>query len=46
MPQAKSKSSVGLGNTLMNDRFGRAKDPIAKKSSAVTRINHNTGEEV
>ncbi|KAI2641543.1 P-loop containing nucleoside triphosphate hydrolase protein [Hypomontagnella submonticulosa] len=45
MPQAKSKSSVGLGNTLMNDRFGRGKGSDRKKSSAVTRINHNTGEE-
>ncbi|KAI0381895.1 P-loop containing nucleoside triphosphate hydrolase protein [Hypomontagnella monticulosa] len=45
MPQAKSKSSVGLGNSLMNDRFGRGKGSDRKKASAVTRINHNTGEE-
>ncbi|KAI0834621.1 P-loop containing nucleoside triphosphate hydrolase protein [Hypoxylon sp. FL0890] len=45
MPQAKSKSSVGLGNTLMNDRFGKGKGSDRKKGSAVTRINHATGEE-
>ncbi|KAI1376622.1 P-loop containing nucleoside triphosphate hydrolase protein [Hypoxylon crocopeplum] len=45
MPQPKSKSSVGLGNSLMNDRFGRGKGSDRKKGSAVTRINHSTGEE-
>ncbi|KAI2463456.1 P-loop containing nucleoside triphosphate hydrolase protein [Annulohypoxylon bovei var. microspora] len=45
MPQAKSKTSVGLGNTLMNDRFGKGKGSDRKKSSTVTRINHATGEE-
>ncbi|KAI1415356.1 P-loop containing nucleoside triphosphate hydrolase protein [Hypoxylon sp. FL1857] len=45
MPQAKSKSSVGLGNTLMNDRFGKGKGSDRKKGAAVTRINHATGEE-
>ncbi|KAI1138666.1 P-loop containing nucleoside triphosphate hydrolase protein [Hypoxylon sp. FL0543] len=45
MPQAKSKTSVGLGNTLMNDRFGKGKGSDRKKGSAVTRINHATGEE-
>ncbi|OTA67303.1 P-loop containing nucleoside triphosphate hydrolase protein [Hypoxylon sp. EC38] len=45
MPQAKSKNSVGLGNTLMNDRFGKGKGSDRKKGSAVTRINHTTGEE-
>lgn len=45
MPQAKSKNSVGLGNTLMNDRFGKGKGSDRKKGSAVTRINHATGEE-
>ncbi|KAI1390853.1 P-loop containing nucleoside triphosphate hydrolase protein [Hypoxylon trugodes] len=45
MPQAKSKQSVGLGNTLMNDRFGKGKGSDRKKGSAVTRINHATGEE-
>ncbi|KAI2621787.1 P-loop containing nucleoside triphosphate hydrolase protein [Hypoxylon sp. NC1633] len=45
MPQPKSKTSVGLGNSLMNDRFGRGKGADRKKGSAVTRINHATGEE-
>jgi large subunit GTPase 1 len=45
MPKAKSKQAVGLGNTLMNDRFGKGKGSDRKKGSAVTRINHATGEE-
>ncbi|KAI0003432.1 P-loop containing nucleoside triphosphate hydrolase protein [Xylariaceae sp. FL0662B] len=46
MPLAKSKNSVGLGNTLMNDRFGKGKGSDRRKgSSAVTRVNHSTGEE-
>ncbi|KAI0023512.1 putative ribosome biogenesis GTPase Lsg1 [Xylariomycetidae sp. FL0641] len=45
MPRAKSKTSVGLGNTLMNDRFGKGKGHDHKKGAAVTRINHATGEE-
>ncbi|KAI8624339.1 hypothetical protein F5Y19DRAFT_318794 [Xylariaceae sp. FL1651] len=45
MVLAKSKGSVGLGNTLMNDRFGKGKGSDRKKGSAVTRINHATGEE-
>jgi large subunit GTPase 1 len=45
MPRAKSKTAVGLGNTLMNDRFGKGKGMDRKKGSAVTRINHATGEE-
>ncbi|KAI1631176.1 putative ribosome biogenesis GTPase Lsg1 [Biscogniauxia mediterranea] len=45
MPQAKSKNAVGLGNSLMNDRFGKGKGTDRKKGSAVTRINHATGEE-
>ncbi|KAH8879632.1 P-loop containing nucleoside triphosphate hydrolase protein [Thozetella sp. PMI_491] len=45
MPKAKSKTSVGLGNTLMNDRFGKGKGSDRKRTSAVTRINHATGEE-
>ncbi|KAI0119283.1 P-loop containing nucleoside triphosphate hydrolase protein [Daldinia grandis] len=45
MVHAKSKTSVGLGNTLMNDRFGKGKGSDRKKGSAVTRINHATGEE-
>ncbi|KAI0471808.1 putative ribosome biogenesis GTPase Lsg1 [Xylariaceae sp. FL0804] len=45
MPKAKSKSSVGLGNALMNDRFGKGGGSDRKRGSAVTRINHATGEE-
>ncbi|KAG4222472.1 Large subunit GTPase 1, partial [Phytophthora cactorum] len=45
MVQAKSKTSVGLGNTLMNDRFGKGKGSDRRKGSGVTRINHATGEE-
>ncbi|KAI0875527.1 hypothetical protein GGS24DRAFT_288666 [Hypoxylon argillaceum] len=45
MVLAKSKGSVGLGNTLMNDRFGKGKGADRKKGSGVTRINHATGEE-
>lgn len=46
MPRAKSKTEVGLGNTLMNDRFGKGKGSDRKRGTAVTRINHATGEEV
>ncbi|RYP49200.1 hypothetical protein DL769_011113 [Monosporascus sp. CRB-8-3] len=45
MPKAKSKQSVGLGNTLMNDRFGKGKGSDRKRGTGVTRINHATGEE-
>lgn len=45
MVLAKSKKKAGLGNTLMNDRFGKGKGSDRKKTSAVTRINHATGEE-
>ncbi|GAW17344.1 hypothetical protein ANO14919_068000 [Xylariales sp. No.14919] len=45
MVLAKSKGSVGLGNTLMNDRFGKGKGSDRRKGSGVTRINHATGEE-
>ncbi|KAI1776463.1 P-loop containing nucleoside triphosphate hydrolase protein [Hypoxylon cercidicola] len=45
MPQAKSKNAVGLGNSLMNDRFGKGKGSDRKRGTAVTRINHATGEE-
>ncbi|RYO93818.1 hypothetical protein DL762_000868 [Monosporascus cannonballus] len=45
MPRAKSKQSVGLGNTLMNDRFGKGKGSDRKRGTGVTRINHATGEE-
>lgn len=49
MPLAKSKNAVGLGNSLMNDRFGRGKGADRKKMSAagsgsVVRVNHATGE--
>ncbi|KAK0652235.1 hypothetical protein B0T16DRAFT_454617 [Cercophora newfieldiana] len=45
MVHAKSKKSVGLGNTLMNDRFGKGKGADRKKASGVVRVNHDTGEE-
>lgn len=43
MVLAKSKQSVGLGNALMNDRFGKGKGTDRKK--AVTRTHHATGEQ-
>lgn len=45
MVLAKSKKSVGLGNSLMNDRFGKHKGGDRKKTSAITRTNHATGEQ-
>ncbi|KAG6030958.1 hypothetical protein E4U41_007729 [Claviceps citrina] len=45
MVLAKSKKSVGLGNTLMNDRFGKGKGADRKKTTAITRTNHATGEQ-
>ncbi|KAK4224856.1 large subunit GTPase 1 [Podospora fimiseda] len=45
MVLAKSKKSVGLGNTLMNDRFGKGKGSDRKRVGAVTRVDHNTGQE-
>ncbi|KAM0237879.1 hypothetical protein ACHAP5_008830 [Fusarium lateritium] len=45
MVLAKSKKSVGLGNTLMNDRFGKGKGTDRKRTSAITRTNHATGEQ-
>lgn len=45
MVLAKSKKSVGLGNALMNDRFGKGKGADRKRVSAVTRIDHTTGQE-
>src|SRR4051794_27322338 len=45
MVQPKSKKSLGLGNTLMNDRFGKGKGADRKKLSGVVRVNHETGEE-
>ncbi|KAI0997739.1 Large subunit GTPase 1 [Podosphaera aphanis] len=46
MVLAKSKNSVGLGNSLMNDRFGKGKGSDRKKvtTSGIHRINHATGE--
>ena len=34
MVLAKSKNAVGLGNSLMNDRFGKGKGADRKKVSA------------
>lgn len=45
MVLAKSKKNEGLGNTLMNDRFGKGKGSDHKKTSAVMRTNHTTGEQ-
>ena len=45
MVLAKSKNKVGLGNSLMNDRFGKGKGGDRKKASSVARTNHNTGEQ-
>lgn len=48
MVLAKSKNSVGLGNALMNDRFGKGKGRDRKKGSASTsiaRTHHATGEQ-
>ncbi|KAF4585763.1 ribosome biogenesis GTPase Lsg1 [Ophiocordyceps camponoti-floridani] len=45
MPLAKSKRSVGLGNALMNDRFGKGKGSERNKTSAIARTNHSTGEQ-
>lgn len=45
MVLAKSKNSVGLGNALMNDRFGKGKGAERKRTSAITRTNHATGEQ-
>jgi len=45
MVLAKSKNTVGLGNSLMNDRFGKGKGSDRKKGSAVARTNNITGEQ-
>ncbi|CCF38645.1 hypothetical protein CH063_09692 [Colletotrichum higginsianum] len=45
MVHAKSKKTAGLGNALMNDRFGKNRGNDRKKTSAITRVNHATGEE-
>jgi hypothetical protein len=46
MVLAKSKKSAGLGNSLMNDRFGKGKGADRRRTSAVVRTNHVTGEQV
>lgn len=45
MPLAKSKQTVGLGNSLMNDRFGKGKGSDRKRTGATARTNHATGEQ-
>ncbi|KAJ5006699.1 Large subunit GTPase 1 [Colletotrichum sp. SAR 10_99] len=45
MVLAKSKKTSGLGNALMNDRFGKGRGTDRKKGSSITRVNHATGEE-
>ncbi|KAJ4536261.1 hypothetical protein HRR78_008515 [Exophiala dermatitidis] len=42
----KSKNSVGLGNSLMNDRFGKGKGADRKKVShgGIIRTDHTTGQ--
>lgn len=46
MVLAKSKNSVGLGNSLMNDRFGKGKGADRKKvsSQGILRTDHTTGQ--
>ncbi|KZZ88732.1 ribosome biogenesis GTPase Lsg1 [Ascosphaera apis ARSEF 7405] len=43
MPLAKSKNSVGLGNALMNDRFGKGKGSDRKKVTHNSRAIKRTG---
>ena len=46
MVLAKSKNAVGLGNSLMNDRFGKGKGSDRKRASAggIQRTDHETGQ--
>ncbi|EEH16637.1 hypothetical protein PABG_06724 [Paracoccidioides brasiliensis Pb03] len=47
MPLAKSKSNVGLGNSLMNDRFGKGRGADRKKvsyNSGAVRRTGSSGE--
>ncbi|KAK6595597.1 ribosome biogenesis GTPase [Botrytis cinerea] len=46
MVLAKSKNAVGLGNSLMNDRFGKGKGADRKKTTAtgIQRTHKDTGE--
>jgi hypothetical protein len=46
MVLAKSKNAVGLGNSLMNDRFGRGKGADRKKVSAGIHRKGVNGETV
>lgn len=46
MVLAKSKNAVGLGNSLMNDRFGRGKGSDRKKVSAGIHRTGVNGETV
>ncbi|KKZ60498.1 hypothetical protein EMCG_04862 [[Emmonsia] crescens] len=43
MPYAKSKNAVGLGNSLMNDRFGKGKGADRKKVSHNAAAVRRTG---
>ena len=45
MPLAKSKNAVGLGNSLMNDRFGKGKGADRKKLSATGLVRTGAGGE-
>ena len=46
MVLAKSKNAVGLGNSLMNDRFGRGRGSDRKKVSAGIRRTDQNGQTV
>jgi large subunit GTPase 1 len=48
MPHAKSKKAVGLGNSLMNDRFGKGKGSDMRKGNFQAGIQRTnaTGEAV
>lgn len=43
MPMAKSKNTVGLGNSLMNDRFGKNKASDRKKASHNAAVARTAG---
>lgn len=46
MVLAKSKKAVGLGNSLMNDRFGKGKGADRKKISAGIQRTDQDGQTV
>lgn len=46
MVLAKSKNTVGLGNSLMNDRFGKGKGSDRKKVSSGIRRTDQDGQTV